>query len=155
MKYSLRRLFLLVTAVAGLLWVFRVLTHVEYGENEASVWWLRLPPSATNISYSKSYSFTAYEFEIPEADFVKWSRWKLSPIRDLLEVPRYRRKSKVPDFGSNPTPQQLQIRWEALSAQKVTIANGLYFTYRNKAHGGEIVAYDRDRGKAFIWTAPR
>jgi hypothetical protein len=155
-KFSLKWLFGAVTATAFFIWlvlgIIHTLTHVESGENVASVSWL--PKSATNVSYYKSYSRTAYEFEIAEAEFVKWRDWELRPIDGAISIPRYIR-TRVPDFGPNPTTKEREIRVEAYESRTARVANGLYYTYRQRNGGGVIVAYDRDRGKAFFWSSPR
>lgn len=73
-KRVLRR----VLIAAGLLFAafilysaFRGFTDVEIGENVARVSWL--PDSASNVSFYRAYSYTAYEFDIAEADFLKWA----------------------------------------------------------------------------------
>ena len=113
MKFTLRQLLIFVTIVAVVIWfaleTYSHFTRVEFGENVPSVTWL--PSTATNVSYYKSYSFTAYEFEISEADFLKWNRRKLSPIEKTVRVTRYCQfKTRVPDFGPNPTDEQLRAQ---------------------------------------------
>ena len=158
MTFSLHRLFLFVTTVAVFLWLLlgfnRVLTRVEYGVNQASVPWL--PKSATNVSFYKSYGYTAYEFEIPEDDFVKWSGQKLTQIGGPLRVPRYCLvNSRLPDYGPNPTLRQEREQFQALAAREAVVSKGLAYTQHFGSGGGTIVAYDRQRGKAYFWHAPR
>ena len=157
MKFSLQRLFLLVTTVAIFLWLFlgivRALTRVEYGVERASVPWL--PQSASKISYYKSYSYTAYEFEIPEDDFVKWSGQNLSQISGPVRVPRYCLiKLPMPDVGPNPTLRQEREQLQTLAAREAVVLKGLAYTEHFHNGGGTIVAYDRQRGKGFVWHAP-
>ena len=117
--------------------VYRFLSHREVGENELSVKWL--PKTATNVSYFRSYGFTAYEFDISESDFVKWSSWQLSPIERPVTVFRY--------CHGNPAV--------AFDSKRAIVVNGLTYSYRYHNHGGVIVAYDRTKGRAFYWSAPR
>lgn len=158
MKFSLKGMFIAVTAIAFWIWLsmagYHAFTKVESGENLPSVSWL--PKSATNVSYYKSYSFTAYEFEIPEADFVKWRGWKLKPIDKTVSVPRYcRMTAKLPLVGPNPTEAELCREAEAYAARSAWVADGLYYEYRQQNGGGTIVAYNRNLQKAFVWTQPR
>jgi len=63
------------------------LIHVSTEENVPSVDWL--PASASNVSYYKSYSFTAYEFDISESEFNAWAWVKLEPVTDAVSVVCY------------------------------------------------------------------
>jgi hypothetical protein len=153
-KFSLKWLFGAVAAAAFFIWSVLAFTVVEYGENQASVNWL--PKSATNVSYYQSYAFTAYEFAIPEAEFLKWSGKKLMPIDETISIPRYCfPRTKVPVVGPNPTVQELDNQMQVYESRTAQVANGLHYTHRRQNGGGVIVAYDRDRGKAFFWSSPR
>jgi len=76
-QFSIKRLLIYTALIALAIWLVRGaylgFTQVESGEVVASVDWL--PKSASNVSYYRSYMNTAYEFDIDEADFLKWSRW--------------------------------------------------------------------------------
>ncbi|WP_254514005.1 hypothetical protein [Anatilimnocola floriformis] len=157
MNFSLQRLFLLVTTVAVFLWLYlgfhRVLTRVEYGESRPSVPWL--PAAAKNVSYYKSYAFTAYEFEIPEDDFVKWSGEKLTTINRPVRVPRYCLiRMPLPDLMPNPTLRQEREQIRTLATRETLVSQGLAYDHHRDSGGGTIVAYDRQRGKGYFWHAP-
>lgn len=144
MQFSLRRLFLVVTLVAialGLECAFaRALTYVESGEGIKSVNWL--PSSATNISFYKSYVFTAYEFDIPESDFREWARrWDLQPVTSPCSIDRYAARAYPTHDFRHP-----HSAW---------IEDGLFYEHRQGNGGGVAVGYDRELGRAFFWTSPR
>ena len=122
MKFTLKRLLLFVAVVAFVVWflhgAYVGLTHVETGENVPSVKWL--PDVASNVSFYKSYSFTSYEFDIPELEFVKWSRWELSPIDEPVSIARYCFFSvDVPDPGPNGTAEDWQAFETAYASRSV------------------------------------
>lgn len=103
-RYTLKGLLIAVTVLACGFGLVRSLLHVETAENVARVHWL--PTSASNVSYYKSYSFTAYEFDIPERDFRAWSYWEVRPIGKPIEVARYNRMRPYLDFGLNSSASQ-------------------------------------------------
>lgn len=145
-RYSLKRLLLVVTAIAMVLAFLRSayihFTRVEYGRNVASVAWL--PSSATNVSYYKSYSFTSYEFDISEAEFKAWAWWDTEPISTPICVMRY-------DY---PTAEK-QAYVEHSEGSYACVTDGLGYTYRQSNGGGIQVAYDRKLGRAFFHSSPR
>ena len=64
--------------------------HPKIGEHMGSVAWL--PRTATDISYFKSYSYTAFEFTISESEFRKWADdCELAEIRETVRIPRFNR----------------------------------------------------------------
>lgn len=66
----------------------------EIGVNISSVDWL--PASAREISYFRSYGYTAYEFKIKESEFRDWAKMKAhgpgagtvfyQPVDDVAEI---------------------------------------------------------------------
>lgn len=147
-RYSLRGLLVLITVTGCGFGLYHQVTHFETAENVGRVDWL--PRSASNISYYKSYNFTAYEFDIPEAEFLIWAaRWKLLPISEPLKISRYCLKNNCPDFRNYDEWEQWDERGH------VTIAVGWYFRRRWSGCGGEDVAYDRTVGRAYFQTNPR
>ncbi len=158
MNFPLKRKFLFVALVAFVAWflygTYVGLTHVEIGENVPSVNWL--PDAASNVSFYKSYSFTSYEFDIPESDFVKWSRWELSPIDEPVSIPRYCYSSvDVPAPGPNATAEEWQAFESSYASRSAKITNGLYYGYLQGNGGGVWVGYDRNLGRAYYHSAPR
>jgi hypothetical protein len=145
-KYTLRSLLLIVTVIAGGLAILRgayvALTHFELAENVLAVDWL--PPSASNVSYYKSYSCTAYEFNIPESDFRSWAWWELKEITGPVEVRRYSFFAKG-QHGLRPDPFD----------DVAVVSNGLYYEARQSNGGGVSVAYDRAATRAFFQSNPR
>ncbi len=153
MRFTLKQLFAALTLISLAIWfahgLYTLLVHVEYGENEASVEWL--PPTATNVSYHKTFTHVAYEFDISEAEFVRWSPGKLSPITSSIVVTRYcyyENPQRASANGKSPTPfVPLQSRW-------ATISTGLVYDDMS-GRGGVEVAYDRLQGRAYYFMSRR
>ena len=131
------------------------LTRVDVGENVPSVSWL--PKSASNVSFYKSYSYTAYEFDIPESEFVTWSRWQLSPITEPVHVLRhcFFRVRAMPSPEASATYEEWKAYEELRSTAGATISEGLYYEHVQSNGGGVHVAFDRKKGRAFFQSAPR
>lgn len=157
MKFSLRQLLTFVTLTAVVIWsalgTYSHFTRVEYGENVPSVSWL--PKTATNVSYYRSYAFTAYEYEISEDELMKHSPRKLGAIDGTVSVPRFSFHRPLPEFGPNPTEKELQILAEAFHGKWADVNDGWYYSSRFNNGGGVISAYDRRQKKAYYWSAPR
>jgi hypothetical protein len=155
MRFTLRSLFLGVAllacglgCVAGM---FRLHVAVERGENVARVHWL--PKSAANVSYYRSYKFTAYEFDIPEADFIAWSQWSLRPITSGKGVKRYNYRDVLAEYpGIDPYMSHAD---EIEARRWARISSGLYYEERWAGQGGVTVAYDRSKGRAYFQSSPR
>lgn len=148
-----------VSCAAGglLLWGLHALheglMHSETAENVASVDWL--PPSASNVSYYRSYMNTAYEFDISERAFRDWSRWHVEEIDKPVAMLRYSAfASPVPE-PVNPSQEASEAYVLAVSQQRAKIDVGLYYERLQENGGGVWVAYDRESGRAFFRTAPR
>ena len=150
-KYSLKRLLFVVTVIACVIGFLRAayvhFSHFETAENLAHVDWL--PESASNVSYYKSYSFTAYEFDISESDFKRWARWNLEEIKEPVTVDRYPLLTKR-GLAQNPNPADPYLRefdqeYENCSAQ---VSRGLFHEHRRSNGGGVSVAFNRDTGRA-------
>ncbi len=158
MRFSLRRLLIFTALIAFAIWFFRSvyigLTQIETAESVASVDWL--PDSATNVSYYRSYLNTAYEFDIDESEFRKWSRWDITEITEPVQMSRYLAFSKPrPQEPVNPTEEE-QIAFTSENHERgITIRNGLYYGHTQRNGGGVWVAYDRQTGRAYFRSAPR
>ena len=130
-----------------LLYIWSVSLPAEIGEHVPKVDWLS--EDASDISFYRSYSWTAYEFKISEKSFLKQANplWKFEEIRKPVEVPRYlfrlKKSSAYPDEGS------------FYRNTHVTVKNGLKAEERYRNGGGYLAAYDRDSGKAYIQSNPR
>ncbi|MFO0884316.1 MAG: hypothetical protein U0894_09020 [Pirellulales bacterium] len=153
MRFTLKQLLAAFTLISLAIWfahgAYVHFVHVEYGENEASVKWL--PQSATNVSYYNAYPYTVYEFDISEAEFVKWSPKKLSPITAPVIVTRYcyfQRPRLTSANGKRRSPlMPLPPRW-------ATVSTGL--VYDDTSHRGGIqVTYDRLQGRAYYFRSMR
>jgi len=139
-----------VTALVGLAMCSNA--HPEIGENKSQVKWL--PVQATNVSYYKTYSWTAFEFDLAEDQFKTWaSKWDMKEIASPRALRRYTfRTLKCPKYDTNPHGDY--STWE--SQTKVVITNGLFYQTPERANGGgTFVAYDRDHGKAYYESHPR
>lgn len=146
----------LVMACILLYWCISInVTRVEVGENVPTVPWL--PNSASNVSFYKSYSYTAYEFDIPETAFVNWSRWGLTPITQPVQVWRYClfQVANVPQPDPSASDEELKAFSDLRNSGMATITDGLFYERRQRNGGGVRVAYDRNRGRAFYQSAPR
>ncbi len=120
-----------------------------YAENVGGVAWL--PAEARNISYYRSYSYTAYEFDISEEGFRDWAgykRWRLSAIEDPVTVLRY-------NWPIIKSPENFEGIAPAGTDGKVTIESGLIHHTDLGAGGGIWVAYDTDAGRAYYQSKPR
>jgi hypothetical protein len=120
------------------------LTSYEYAENVETVDWL--PDTATNISYFKSYLFTAYEFDISEEEFLKLAEkkgWKVKKINQTKRVLRY-------TYGVNQKNNtSKKTNTEAI------IDSGYYYNKRFSNGGGITVVYDNEKQTAYFQSDPR
>jgi hypothetical protein len=154
-RYTLRGLLVVVTAIGCCSGILRgcyiALTQFEAAENVARVAWL--PESASNISYYRSYNYTAYEFDMSEDEFKKWIWLSVEPITKPVEVRRHSFiTASRPDLGPNPTLEELEA-WEAIGT--ATIVNGLYHLHRRGNGGGVDVAFDRNKSRVYFQSNPR
>lgn len=157
-QFSIRRLLTYTALIALAIWFARGaylgFTQVETSEAVASVDWL--PKSASNVSYYRSYMNTAYEFDIDEAGFLKWSRWDVDEITEPVRLSRYLAFSTPPPpEPSNPTNDEMVAFATEYSRRAVTISDGLYYGYLQTNGGGVWVGYDRSSGRAYYQSAPR
>ena len=88
------RLLLLIAGVAVFVHagrsIYLGLTTVETGQLARGIRWL--PPTAEDISYYQSYSFTAAEFRIDRAALEAWCAdkgWPLKPLEKPFMIDRY------------------------------------------------------------------
>ena len=153
-QFRLKHLLIVITVLACGIAFLRAayidLTHVETGENVEHVKWL--PKSASNVSFHRSYSFTAYEFDIPESEFLAWSSWKMQPVTKPVSVMRYSYTNHPHYLSQNPTMAEME-QWH--SQCHATVSNGWWHERRQSNGGGVSVAYDRTKGRAFVQTSPR
>lgn len=153
-----------VLAVVLLLWgAYRGFTEVTSGEHLETVDWL--PSEASDVSYYRSYLFTAYEFDISEEGFLKWaSDWEVKPVQAPYTIRRYSSAlNRLPYPGdrdrrmSDPTDveefSEAMRAWEA--EQRATITTGYWYERVQRNGGGVWVAYDRDRKRAYYVSTPR
>jgi len=126
--------------------------HPEMGENEEHVGWL--PDEATNVSYYKTYSWTAYEFDISEHGFKSWAiRWDLKEIEEEKSVRRY---SYIP-FRMREHEERMDFEEFFAEEEKhiATVAGGLYDEEDWDNGGGYHVVYDRKRRRAYFQSNKR
>jgi hypothetical protein len=117
----------------------------DIGEHAARVDWL--PEYATDVSWHRSYFFTAYEFSVSEEQFFKWldergvERKSLTAVTaaSSRRLPRYNRRIPV----------------AVSTIQDVTITDGWFWEYRQSNGGGRTFAYDRATQRAYYHTTPR
>jgi hypothetical protein len=140
---------LVVLLIGGAMWSN---AHPDTGEDKPRVAWL--PPEATSVSYYKTYSWTAFEFDIPEPAFTNWaSRWEIREIETPFTIRRYKFfVQKHPDF--DPAPDSPYYTFEAEA--KATITNGYFYRTPPRGNGGgTYVGYDRDKARAYYQMNPR
>jgi hypothetical protein len=126
---------------------YRGCTDVEIVEHarQAPRW---LPDAASNVSYYRSYLFTAAEFDISEKEFLQWAEkrgWPLSPVRDTVRIRRYMERTIT--RKSHPTPKEI-AEYDALTEK--AISHGYFFELRHKNGGGVRLAYDLDTGRGYF-----
>ena len=103
-----------------------------------------------------TWPFTAYEFDISEADCVAWSRWDLVPITTPVSVARYCTFSiDIPELGPNSTRAEHEAVGQALESMNAKVADGLYHIDTQPNGGGIWIAYDRQQKRAYFSSSPR
>ena len=129
--------------------------QVEIGENLDTVSWL--PDEASNISFYRSYRFTAYEFDISEAGFERWSQWPVNDLSTPKKIARYlvRTEPESPAPSFDATDEQLIAYHRARQNQYAKITDGLYYEIEQSNGGGVWVGYDRQKGRVFYQSSPR
>lgn len=153
--FTLTELLIFTSFAAFLFPCVASLIHVSTEENVPSVDWL--PASASNVSYYKSYSFTAYEFDIAEQDFKAWAWVKLEPITQPVTVFRYSSRNEYQaSYPPNATQAQIdaiETANENLRGKKVF--TGLYYESRTNSGRGVTFVYDRAAGRGYFQSNPR
>lgn len=114
-------------------------TQSDFGENCSRVDWLN-DEAASDVSYYRSYMWTAYEYKTTEENFRKYANpfWKFEEIRKPVRVPRYL------DYKNGFDPDSGAL-----------VKNGIIASERRSNGGGYIAVYDRDSGKAYVQHNPR
>jgi hypothetical protein len=127
--------------------------HPEIGEHVDHVNWL--PRTASDICYFKAYSNTAYEFNIPENDFVNWAaEHKLSEIHKPFRIERY--TQSLTDLSGRPAGRSHPSWKDYENIGWITITNGLCYSSPPRGNGGgTYYAYDRVSGRAYYQECPR
>lgn len=135
----------------------------EIGENIQHVDWL--PNSASNVSFYKSGSFTAYEFNISEPSFCEFAKTKSWNIKEISTEPfkmvsyrighKLKDKYPYPELKNLSTDKDIEDYNKAYEILRPTITNGLKYEFREANGGGISVAFDRNKQRAFVQTNPR
>jgi hypothetical protein len=151
MRFTLKHLLLAIVLVSVALGLLRAVSVADVGEHHGRVSWL--PECATNVSYIRSYSFTAYEFDMPEDEFLGWAvRWKVQPVSTPSKIRRYTTmSSRLPPLSSDSSLDD----WRDRAVQEVTISDGFFYESRSGSRGGVCVGYDRTRGRVYFQANPR
>ncbi len=151
--------------ILGVLWLGGASwsnSHPSMGENVPRVNWL--PAAASNVSFYKTYSFTAYEFDIPEAGFITLGQernWRLSEIESKgCQVRTYRmgggmREKYPPPTSDLSTEAQIAEYRRQQEVIEPTVTNGLAYQVRQRNGGGITAVYDRTKKRAYVQTNPR
>ncbi|QIF03928.1 hypothetical protein [Roseimicrobium sp. ORNL1] len=127
--------------------------HPETGTNLSAVDWL--PASASDISYWKTYSWSAWEFTMKEEEFRKWaSRYELREISGAQSIERF---SWIQFWRSHRDYDG--DAWEEEEREKrkhvATVRNGLFATERRKDGGGYKLVFDRETNRVYHQSNPR
>lgn len=137
---------IILISVLALAWIARYLIYASPGEMDSgqslnSVQWL--PQEASNISYSKTAYFNAFEFTISQEGFLDWVKDKKygAPvsITKPVTVSRYFTILKIKPLGEDNN--------------KVEVTAGMIIDNRIDGGGGRLIVYDQKAHKAFyLWT---
>jgi hypothetical protein len=147
-----------VMLIAMPVWFVLILwsnAHPEFGENVEFVEWL--PANARNVSYYKTYSWTAYEFDIDERSFRGWaSRYELKEIADPQEIERYNYYSDFLEQRGDTRDSEWYKAYEAERKKYVAIVtHGLYDFERRGNGAGYHVVFHRLKQRAYFRCNPR
>ena len=125
------------------------------GEHLEQVDWL--PAEARDISYYKSYTYTAYEFKIPEESFKKHanSSWRFREIREPEVIRRYNYIREYEEYHKNYREFRYEEYRRLQERTTATVKNGIVARHRQRNGGGYHAVYDRDTGTAYVQTNPR
>lgn len=153
-------IFILIAVIIGIFnpitlicWFLWNEANPETGINEKTVSWL--PKEATNVSYYRSYSFTAFEFDISEDAFKKWAKeWDIKRIKNPIDVTRYTLTTTGnPSIGYDSNAKNSH---KDQCRTRARITNGYYYRTIPRSDGGSThVAYDLDIGRAYFQANPR
>ena len=122
-------------------------THPAIGENVQSVSWL--PSGAKNISYYKTYSWTAYEFDIDEVTFWSWAaKWQLKEIEEPRKIERHSYWNFIKTYHSEDWSTEVQ-------KHIALVRGGLYDCVSWDNGGGYKVVFDREHRRAYFQSNPR
>jgi hypothetical protein len=151
------RLLLLIAGVAVFVHagrsIYLGLTTVETGQLARGIRWL--PPTAEDISYYQSYSFTAAEFRIDRAALEAWCAdkgWPLKPLEKPFMIDRYcwpltYKLAATMPFDELSKHPELEFTH--------TVARGLVYDYEQKNGGGLRIVFDYDHDMAYYQSSPR
>ncbi len=124
--------------------------RIETAQSVETVPWL--PSDATDVSYYRSYGWTAYEFSIGEQEFRKWaSKYDLSEIDETVHMERWSWITFLNE-SSNLSSEEFQ---RLQSAHLTSIDSGLIGGIGWGNGGRELVAFDRVAGRAYFQSNPR
>ena len=142
-------------SIAILQGMYSVAFKREFGENVEHVDWL--PPATSQISYCRSYTFTACEFDISEIDFVDWCPKELREVTEPITIVRWNKQLFTEpdpyDFNSAIAYDKACVEYH--SQVNARISNGLYSSEEFSGHGFRMYAYDREKCRAYVAYSPR
>jgi hypothetical protein len=150
--------------ILGVLWLGGASwsnSHPKIGENVPHVDWL--PASVSNVSYYRTYSFTAYEFDISETGFVAMATnrgWNLSEITNQHSVMTYRMAPQMRERYPIPTSDlstdaEVEKYKRDMRILRPEVTNGFWHEIRQSNGGGINVVFDRIRQRAYVQSSPR
>lgn len=135
-------------------------TNPRFGEHVGKVDWL--PVTATDVSFFRSYSNTAYEFQMRESEFILWAEdeldwapdFELKEIEGAFEIARY--TAVTPQSHFDPESRDTGTGNPHELAPVAIISEGLFYRTPPRPNGGgTYVAYDRRSGRGYYQDSPR
>ena len=158
MRFSIKTILVLLTIIALTVWAvlgIRETFSIRTGENFDRVNWL--PASASKVSFYRNYHFTAYQFCMPENEFIEWCPKMLNEIVEPVTISTWKtRLLEYPTPNTNTTADEFdRMIAKFKSETTATISNGLYYEKWGDDGGCSAYVFDRDTSIGYHQWSPR